>query len=221
LRPLPLSIEDQIFVAFQPVAVSYLAFGDLVTFLAEDPIGDGSFAFMMQLFGFKDEIQINPGSDAGELKLNSEGISSVLRQPDQQLSISLHPDLTKECLFFPIKSPCKEGTYRLRCNIYYENILIQSRLIHATVRINPTDNNTNVLRFDLEYALSSSLWPKHLTKMRPHKLSLLLNSNGDGTHKLMFVGGTSKESFEHTAMIDSANLSGAVKNARMALGRAS
>jgi hypothetical protein len=33
---------------FQPVTVSYLALGNLVSFLAEDPVGDGSFAFLMQ-----------------------------------------------------------------------------------------------------------------------------------------------------------------------------
>jgi hypothetical protein len=33
---------------FQPVTISYLALGDLVPFLAEDLVGDGSFAFLMQ-----------------------------------------------------------------------------------------------------------------------------------------------------------------------------
>ena len=41
-------IEDQIIMPFQPVAVCYLALGDLISFLAEDLAGDGSFAFLMQ-----------------------------------------------------------------------------------------------------------------------------------------------------------------------------
>jgi len=171
------------------------------------------------LFSFKDGIKVISGAEVGELELQPDGFASVIRQPDCQFTIPSDPDLLKSILFFPVESPKKEGTFRLRCNIYYENILIQSRLIQALVMNNPQSTEGS-LRFDIEYALSNSLWPAHLIEMQSHRLSIMLNGNDDGTHALFFMGEKDKIPFHSEALIPATELKTLIENARKAMRKA-
>jgi hypothetical protein len=172
------------------------------------------------LFPFRDEIKIVLGSDVGELELKSDGAAVVILRPSQPSNIQSNSEILDQRLFFPVIAPKKEGNYRLRCNLYYEQILVQSRLIHAQVTHEPRPTEC-ALSSKLDYSLSHTLWPKHLIKMAPHRLSMLLNNNDDGTHTLSLLGCKDEALFKNEAVISATELKNPIENARKALWKAS
>ena len=89
-------------------------------------------------------------------------------------------------LFFPVHTPKMTGRYELRCNIYYKQILLQSRLIHVVVAARPTGDLA--LQSDLDYTLMQTFDAGDLTKFEGHRLSIFLNQNKDATHTFYFLG---------------------------------
>jgi hypothetical protein len=144
------------------------------------------------LFGFKDGIEIKKGADIGELELGPGGSASVSRAPARPASVEKGSAILGRRLFFPVRTPSRSGTYRLRCSIYYEQLLIQSRLITARVMVRPRQFK-NALRSAVDYTLSRTMQPSHLAGMAPHRLSLMVNSNGNGTFGLRVFGETIKD----------------------------
>lgn len=175
---------------------------------------------VVAIFPFDDEIEINPEADVGELKLQADGTACVLHQPDASMKAASKKDILNRRLLFPVKVPGKEGTFRLRCNIYYEQILIQSRLVSATVAINGRPRS-GALQSRIDYVLSHTLWADHLQGLAPHRLSILLNSNGDGTHTLSFFGAEGNDLFKNSAVIPATELKIPIENARKALWKVS
>jgi hypothetical protein len=165
------------------------------------------------LFAFKDEIQITPGSDVGELQLQPDGTARVVSGPARPPGY-----LADRRLFFPVSAPKRAGTFRLRCNIYYGQILVQSRLIHARVMRRPQPIKGKAIRSVVDYTLSHRLQPEHLTRLAPHRLSLMLNSDGDGTHVLIFG---EKGEFKNEATLSPTELKQLIENARQALWKVS
>ncbi|HOC66584.1 MAG TPA: hypothetical protein PKG62_04260, partial [Methanothrix soehngenii] len=108
---------------------------------------------VVAIFPFDGEIEITEGADVGELELQDDGTARVLHQPDPSMRAVSDVDILNRRLLFPVKSPAQEGTFRLRCNIYYEQILIQSRLIRAIVA-NHGLQKEGALRSEVDYALS-------------------------------------------------------------------
>lgn len=139
------------------------------------------------LFAFPNEIQVPPGEDTGELEIQGDNAAVVIRQPANLPELPSRPDLLASRLFFPVHMPDNAGTFRLRCNIYYEQILLQSRLFHVHVT-SARRREKQAIRSVLDYALSRALSPAHLNRLVPHRLSLMLNSNSDGTHSFFFYG---------------------------------
>jgi len=140
------------------------------------------------LFSFDGEIEITAGMDIGEIKIMPDWEIKVVKKveiPDLPKSKS---GLIMRRLFFPVRTPKKEGLFRLRCNLYCEQTLIQSRLITARVanKKNPLDDPA--LSSILEYSLSKSLNPQLLANLKPQKLSIMLNDNGKGTHTFRIFG---------------------------------
>ena len=90
------------------------------------------------LFAGKDGLKLIPGSDAGKLRLVDE-VVTVESQPTKiPLSdASDDPSLLEQRLFFPVVAPNETGNYRLRCNIYYRTVLVQSRTVNAYVMRRP------------------------------------------------------------------------------------
>ncbi len=172
------------------------------------------------VIGFADELETVAGADVGEIELLADGTARVIKNPAQPPYIEQDSDLISKRLFFPVATPNKEGTFRLRCNIYYEQILIQSRLVYATVT-EKSQPIQKALISKVDYSIASTLLPAHLTHLAPHSLSLLLNSNGDGTHTISFFGGNEGESFKNEAVIPATNLMIPIKNARKALRKVS
>jgi len=186
------------------------------------------------LFAFDEEIQLTQGADVGELQLLDDGSVLVVHQPEHPKSMLSDSDLPKQCLFFPIHTPKKEGDFRLRCNIYYEQILVQSRLITARVlteqhasRINTTTKSTTrgfhsgeqVLRSDLDYTLSHTLTPTHLTRIAPYQLSLMLDSNDHDVCHFRILGKDGKDVFKLDTSSSEQKLKSEIRDMRDILHR--
>ncbi len=177
------------------------------------------------IFGFENELEIIPGKDVGELKFEDRSVK-VLLQPTGRKKILLSPnaeaDYLKDNLLFPIRVPDKEGVYRLRCNIYCSQVLVQSYLMSANVRATPTRMIEAYTR-KLDYVLSQSLRASHLASLArdPHRLSLMLNNNSDGTHSFRFFGADGKEQYKDDAQIDGPQLAGFLFQARRAMHKVS
>ena len=172
---------------------------------------------VVALFPFKDEIRIKPGSDIGELMLKSDGSAQVIgKNPAEPANIS--PSQLKRRLFFPVSTPDRTGTFRLRCSIYHNQMLVQSRLIRARVTNEP-ESIALALQSDVDYALTDTLQPAHFAPdfYPPHQLSLMLNSNGDGTHTFSLFGSDKKEFFKKECTINASKLMTLTENARAVL----
>ena len=141
------------------------------------------------LFNFDGGFKLTPGEDLGELEVQADGSVRVLKQPfdASELSLLRRSYLKESRLLFRVRTSSEEGTYRLRCSIYYKQVLVQSRLITARV-MSSSQKVEKALSAKADYNLSRSLSPAHLTQLKPHSLSIMLNSNGDGSHGFSFMG---------------------------------
>lgn len=119
-------------------------------------------------------------------------------------------------MLFPVRTPERRGPARLRCNLYHERLLIQSRLITAAVGAPSED--VRALRSRLDFVLSHTLSPAHLARLEPQRLSVFINSSGNGTHEFSFLG---ESSFKQHASLDVALVQDAIGGARRALRRVS
>lgn len=170
------------------------------------------------LFAFEGEIEIIRGRDVGEIQVMKDGTVQVARQAELPKDISPNSDLLRKRLFFPIRTPNKEGEFRLRCNIYYEQILVESRLIQVHISRSQARSEAPMLRSTLEYSMSKALNPNYLVRMNPQTLSLMLNDNGDGTHCFRLFG---VEDYKSDTCFDVRTLEGLIESARGALRQAS
>ena len=124
-----------------------------------------------------------------------------------------------DACFFPVKTPATEGKHQLRCNIYYQQNLIQSRLVTMHVSANPQEMS-GALVSELDYNLSHSLNGRQLQGMGDNRLSIMLNDNGNGTHGLRFFGANdtaqTKELFKNDAELSEGALQDLIDQAREA-----
>jgi hypothetical protein len=176
------------------------------------------------LFAFEDELQINRGADVGELKLLPDGAVVVERMAAIPVHLKAGSPLLKRRLFFPVRTPKQNGTFRLRCNIYHKQVLVQSRLISSQVMQQPRKVE-RALRSTLDYTLTRTLSPSHFAGIEPHRLSIMLNDNGDGTHGLRFWGegdgSATGQEFKADATISGQKLEDLINQARGALRKVS
>jgi len=172
------------------------------------------------LYAFRGEIGITAGADIGTLELQLDGSAVVKRQPGGQAAPLNNRALLLTRLYFPVQAPDREGTFRLRCHIYYEQILVQARLIEAQVMRSP-QKAVGALQSRLDYSLAQSLRPEHLGRLQPHRLSLMLNDNGDATHTLRFFSEQGGEPKKYDAHLLPTELEIPMLNARKALWKAS
>jgi hypothetical protein len=192
------------------------------------------------LFSFEGELAITPGQDVGEIRIErdtetQEAAAPVLskvvvtRQPCGQEARAIHfseaapPDVLEHFLFFPVKTLEKDGPHRLRCNIYCGQVLVQSHLVTAYITRGPQQTAEQGLSAKVDYVLSQTLRPAHLAAIEavPHRLSLMINSNGDGSNSFRFFGADGNEVYKNDAHIDGQQLEGFLTQARRALKRVS
>lgn len=169
------------------------------------------------LFPFPGGLQLIPGATQGELQLLPGVRVTVARQPSSLPAPLADSPLSQRRLFFPLRTPDRAGSYSLRCNIYYQQLLVQSRLVRVWVMSAPGPVK-GALRSTLDYTLTQSLRAEQLSPLSSYRLSLMLNDNGDGTHSFRFFG--EKDIATH-AHFDAGQLQDLIQQARGALRRAS
>jgi hypothetical protein len=185
-------------------------------------VADGA-RLTIAVFGFQDGIEIVRGEDVGEVEVQGDGPFRVVRQPVKESpprSAHLH-----ERLYFPVRVPQRNGTFQMRCNIYLGQLLLQSRLISARVTTDPRPakgTRKKVLKSVLDYTLSRQLDPSHLAQLTDHRLSILLNKNGDGSHSFHIFGSDGKQRFKQDDVrFDAGTLSNTINLGRQSLRLAS
>ncbi len=164
------------------------------------------------LFTFARELQVL-GEDVGELQLQPGGarVTRPAARPDGVDNPAR--------LFFRIRAPEAPGTYRLRCNLYYEKNLLQSYLVTAEVMAQPRKLR-EALSARRDYSLAGQLDPERLRAYPANRLSFMLNGD-EGTHSLHAFGGSRGQDFKSTAALNPQRLGEHVRLVRNALARAS
>jgi hypothetical protein len=137
------------------------------------------------LFSFPEELILGTDADVGIVQLTGSVASEVIKQPGTFEHLSGHI-LRKRRLFFPVTTPAAPGRYRMRCNIYYEHVLLQSRII--TAHVGQTPQNERALRSTIDFKLSHTLDPARLLRMAPQTLSVFINDNPGDAHGFYFEG---------------------------------
>lgn len=170
------------------------------------------------LFSFKNEIKITPERDVGEIQIMRDSTIKVVRHVERPKDITPDSELYRKRLFFLVKTPNKVGVFRLRCNIYYEQILVESRLIKVRVSRIRKRLKKPALESVVEYSMSKAINPDFLAQMKPQTLSLMLNSNGDGTHCFRLFG---KDGYKSETTFNARTLKTLIEHARGNLRRAS
>jgi hypothetical protein len=173
------------------------------------------------LFGFENELEITPKKDIGEIQIMPDWSVKVTQRVDKPSSISLDSDLLNGRLFFPVRTPKKEGEFRLRCNLYCKQTLIQSRLIEARISHKIARLDFPAINDSIEYSINKSLNPELLADLEPKTLSIMVNENDKGTHCFrLFAKDPQRENVEECKYEKTFNvetLESLIKNARQAL----
>lgn len=130
--------------------------------------------------------------------------------------LQIKPTGSARRLFFPLRAPEGPGTAQVRCSIYYEQTLVQSRLVRARVTDEPEDVD-GALESVVDYTIAPSLDPAHLEALPGHRLSVMLNRNADGSHGFSFVGAND---FKSEASFGELELQDHVRRTRGALRQA-
>ncbi len=168
------------------------------------------------LFAFEGEMAIFPGADVGQIKIGRNGRVRVTKPAAVPDSLAGSTLLTRR-LFFPVRTPAQAGDHRLRCNIYYQQTLVQSRLVTVRVEPNPVPQDEAALKAEVDYTLSRTLDGSQLHGMGQNRLSLMLNDNGNGTHGFRFFG---ESEFKNDAALGAGELGDLINKARGALRKA-
>jgi hypothetical protein len=166
------------------------------------------------LFSFPGELEITPGQDVGVILAPAAGEISVVRRV---ATPPVGEALLVRRLFFPLRTPAAPGIYRLRCHIYYQQTLVQSRLVTAYVGTEPPATQSALLS-EVDYTLSRALDGRQLSGMGANRLSLMLNDNGQGTHGFRYFGANE---FKQDLILGEGELQTLIRMARAALRRAS
>jgi hypothetical protein len=168
------------------------------------------------LFAFDGEIILTDGADVGEIKIEPDGTVRVTKPVHQPSSLVGDGLLTRR-LFFPVQTSAQNGPQQMRCNIYYQQTLVQSRLVTVQVTENPARQAEPALESVVDYTLSKMLNGHQLEGMGANLLSVMLNDNGNGTHGFRFFG---ENEFKNDAAMGEGELADLINSARGALRKA-
>ena len=138
------------------------------------------------LFGFTGGIEIDPSADVGELIVGVDGRIRTARQPGGPPEDTRQGGPLDEPLRFPVRTGTP-GVQQLRCSVYLNTKLLQSRVIRAVVTMEP-ENHEEALRATVDYTLTRELDPASLADLVTPRLSVMINEGPAGTHDFRFVG---------------------------------
>jgi hypothetical protein len=164
------------------------------------------------LFSFPGELILQESGDVGTVQLTGAGASAVVDQPQVFADKYSGMKIAETRLFFLVRTPAAPGPFRMRCNIYYQHILVQSRIVTGHVGQNPEGGRA--LDSTLDFNLSHTLDPARLTRMGSNTLSIFINQNPEGTHGFYFEG---EQQTKTQATLDGQLLQDLITQARQAL----
>jgi hypothetical protein len=159
------------------------------------------------------------GKRRGVLRMAADGSGQVAEPaavPDSRVLAADDPRRARR-LFFEVEAPPSPGQYALRVGIYYQNNLLQSRLVRALVASEPREAR-DALSSELDYVITHALAPELMRKLQPQRLSVLLNDDGEGLVGFRFVG---ERDFQRDTTLSAAKLKTQIDMARQALHMAS
>jgi hypothetical protein len=191
--------------------------------LAEERLPAGS-RLRVVVYPYDGELQLDAQALEGEFFLDDDGWFRVLRQPGAE-PVDVPPMGTAgrrvpHRLYFPLATPTTIGIHRLRCNVYFRGVLVQSRVISASV--GAAVAGRPALQSVLDYSLARLLTSRELAPIRQHSLSMMLNDNGDGTHQFRFLADSdAAPPIVENASFGETELADVIEKARRALRRAS
>ena len=137
------------------------------------------------LFAFDDEIELT-GAEVGEIQLAPRGDILVTRRADEPTAVPA--ETLDRRLYFGVRLMTGEAYGRLRCNIYYQNTLVQSHLVVARASAASSAQPYRMMWHTSDYTLSKSLDGEQLAAMGENILSVMVNDNGNGSHGFRFLG---------------------------------
>jgi hypothetical protein len=167
------------------------------------------------LFGFEGELRLTPGQDQGRLQV---GEDARVRVAAPVATPHVAPDLLSERLFLPVETPGEPGNHRLRCNLYCDGVLVQSRLVWVQVLPEGVIPAQPALVSDVEYSLSHSLHPGQLAALPSADLSLMVNGD-DTLHQIRVyaAGDDPDHPFKEDATIEASKLETLIEYCRNGL----
>lgn len=123
-----------------------------------------------------------------------------------------------ERVWLPVRLPSAAGVWRVRCGIYWRQVLLESRVItvHATAA---PETMAGALRSTVDYRLANPAEVEQLLNVPAHTASLFLNDNGDGSHALRVLATDGRELLRTDATFTAAQLTTQIRLARGALRR--
>jgi hypothetical protein len=149
------------------------------------------------LFGFPDGLGVDPANAVAFLRMR--------------------PDGTAAPVFFPVTTPAEPGVARLRCNLYWRQVLLQSRVVTAHVTETPA-HQPEALTSTMDYRLADPVDLAQLAELPVHTASIQLNDDG-GTHALRVVAHDGRELLRGETTIGEGQLTNQINLARAALRR--
>src|SRR5204863_3431697 len=91
------------------------------------------------LWEIDEGLRVNEGSGIARLRILAGGSAEVLQQPSQIPAGSALQNIQSRA-YFPVRVAGATGIQRLRCNIYCEQVLLQSHIIRAVVVSQPASS---------------------------------------------------------------------------------
>ncbi len=143
----------------------------------------------------------------GVLSVPAIGPATVKTPASLPAGIGADAVLAQERLLFRVIAPALAGQADLRVNMYCNGLLVQSRLVTAVIGDGPPLNAAGAMRGSvLDFNLSPALSHSHLADIVPHALSLMVNSNGDGTHAFRVFAQDGSEVFQNSTTMSPVEL---------------
>lgn len=160
---------------------------------------------------------------SGDVSLDSSATAVIALRGDQSPIVvepSYEPDYASTTRVYFLVRPQKEGEHTVRCNIYYRQTLVQSRVVSFIATSTERDQH-EALGVQLDFSLQTSFDQRWFDDREPHLLSLLINVNPDGSHQFMFHGVNDGERHVSSAVIAEGEINTLVSELREGLRLAS
>ena len=153
------------------------------------------------------------GATQGALQLLADGTAVVKRAANAPPGAT---DLARR-LYFAVQAPAEPGTYRLRCDIYHEQVLIQGRLVQAVVTA-VAQTQAQALTSTIDHSLAE-LRAADMPPIPTHGLSMAMRHDSQGTHSFALFGKAGNQQFANHIYLTEGKLTTLLETGRKLLHR--